>query len=186
MSQYQFKTTNIKGKQYVEVNERVKAFRVLSEYAGYSLQTELLHLDADSCVVRATICNADGQVIAQGMAQEDKSSSMINKTSYVENCETSAVGRALGFLGIGIETSIATADEVGMAIAKQDAPAKTYAAPAQASSEEPNVFQQAVAYMKGAKDKAASELAYKQVITKYGDQFSDKQKEALAKFIKKK
>jgi len=188
MTQYQFKTTNIKGKQYVEVNERVKAFRILSEYAGYSLQTELLHLDADSCVVRATICNADGQVIAQGMAQEDKSSSMINKTSYVENCETSAVGRALGFLGIGIETSIATADEVGMAIAKQEAPApaKTYAAPAQASSEEPNVFQQAVAYMKGAKDKAASELAYKQVITKYGEQFSDKQKEALAKFIKKK
>ena len=186
MSQYQFKTTNIKGKKYVEVNERVKAFRVLSEYAGFSLQTELLHLDSDSCVVRATITNADGQVIAQGMAQEDKSSSMINKTSYVENCETSAVGRALGFLGIGIETSIATADEVGMAIAKQDAPAKTYAAPAQSSSEELNVFQQAVAYMKGAKDKPSSEPAYKQVITKYGDQFSDKQKEALSKFIKKK
>lgn len=187
MSQYQFKTTNIKGKQYVEVNERVKAFRVLSEYAGYSLQTELLHLDPDSCVVRATITNADGQVIAQGMAQEDKSSSMINKTSYVENCETSAVGRALGFLGIGIETSIATADEVDMAIKKQGAPAPAPAPQAQSySTDETNVFQQAVAYMKGAKDKPSSELAYKQVITKYGDQFSDKQKEALAKFIKKK
>ena len=39
-------------------------------------------------------------------------SSNINKTSYVENCETSAVGRALAMLGIGIDTSIASANEV--------------------------------------------------------------------------
>jgi hypothetical protein len=120
---YQFKTTNIKGKQYVEVNQRVIAFRTLSEYKNFSLETQVLHLDPESCVIQATISNADGNVVAQGMAQEDKSSSRINQTSYVENCETSAVGRALGFLGIGIETSIATADEVGMAIAKEGEPA---------------------------------------------------------------
>ena len=57
--------------------------------------------------------------MATGIAQEDKSSSYINKTSYVENCETSAWGRALGNLGIGIETSIASSNEVSMAIAKQ-------------------------------------------------------------------
>jgi hypothetical protein len=124
MSTYKFKTTNIKGKDYVEVNQRVIALRALPEFKGHSIETELLHLDTDSCVVRATIKNAQGQVVSQGMAQEDKSSSRINQTSYVENCETSAVGRALGFLGIGIETSIATADEVGMAISKQDAPAE--------------------------------------------------------------
>lgn len=185
MSQYQFKTTNIKGKQYVEVNERVKALRVLSEYAGFSLQTELLHLDSDSCVIRATISNSDGKIIAQGMAQEDKSSSMINKTSYVENCETSAIGRALGFLGIGIDSSIATADEINMAIAKQSAPVKAGKASVSSPVEDPNVFEQAISYMKGAKDKASSELAYKQVITKYGSGFSAKQKEALAKFVKK-
>ena len=120
LNTYQFKTTNIKGKQYVEVNQRVIAFRTLSEFKGYGLTTEVLHLDADSCVIQATISDADRRVVAQGMAQEDKSSSRINQTSYVENCETSAVGRALGFLGIGIETSIATADEVDMAIKKQD------------------------------------------------------------------
>ena len=37
-----------------------------------------------------------GEVIAQGHAHEVQGSSNINKTSYVENCETSAVGRALG------------------------------------------------------------------------------------------
>jgi hypothetical protein len=78
---YQFKTTNIKGKQYVEVNQRVIAFRTLSEFKGYGLTTDVLHLDADSCVVQATITNADGAVVAQGMAQEDKSSSRINQTS---------------------------------------------------------------------------------------------------------
>lgn len=117
---YKFKTTNIKGKEYVEVNQRVIAFRQLSEYTNFSLETEILSLDSESCVIRAIIKNAEGQTVATGMAQEDKSSSRINQTSYVENCETSAVGRALGFLGIGIETSIATADEVDMAIKKQD------------------------------------------------------------------
>lgn len=120
MSNYKFKTTNIKGKEYVEVNQRVIAFRQLSEYTNFSLETEILSLDSESCVIRAIIKNAEGQTVATGMAQEDKSSSRINQTSYVENCETSAVGRALGFLGIGIETSIATADEVDMAIKKQD------------------------------------------------------------------
>ena len=139
---YQFKTTNIKGKQYVEVNQRVIAFRTLSEYKNFSLETQVLHLDPDSCVIQATISNAEGNVVAQGMAQEDKSSSRINQTSYVENCETSAVGRALGFLGIGIETSIATADEVGMAIEKQ-----TTSAPA--SKESLNeIYKKAVVYIK--------------------------------------
>jgi hypothetical protein len=125
MSSYKFKTTNIKGKEYVEVNQRVKALRTIKEFAGYGIHTELLHLDPESCVVRASIINAEGVVVAQGMAQEDKASSRINQTSYVENCETSAVGRALGFLGIGIDTSIATADEVDMAIKKQDLPSES-------------------------------------------------------------
>ena len=120
MSKYQFKTTNIKGKQYVEVNERIKYFRLAEDYKGWSLSTEMINLDESSCVIRATICNADGMVIATGFAQEDKSSSFINKTSYVENCETSAWGRALANLGIGIDTSIASSNEVTMAIAKQD------------------------------------------------------------------
>lgn len=179
MSQYRFKTTNIKGKEYVEVNERIKAFRALPEYKNFGIQTEMLHLDTESCVVRATITNENGIVVAQGMAQEDKAASRINQTSYVENCETSAVGRALGFLGIGIETSIATADEVNMAIKKQDVQASISA---QAPSEV-DVFRQAVDYVKNQKDKASRETAYTAVMKKYGEGWSDKQKEALAKFL---
>jgi hypothetical protein len=59
------------------------------------------------------IRDADGRIRATGHAHEDRTSSMINKTSYVENCETSCpFGRALAALGIGIETSIASANEV--------------------------------------------------------------------------
>lgn len=120
MANYQFKTTNIRGKQYVEVNERIKYFRNEPKFEGWSLETELISLDENSCVVRAIIKNPEGFVVGTGFAQEDRSSSMVNKTSYVENAETSAWGRALANLGIGIETSIASAQEVEVAIGKQN------------------------------------------------------------------
>jgi len=125
MSNYKFKTTNIKGKEYVEVNERIKYFRFSEDYKGWSLSSEVVHLDAESCVIRAEIRDENWVLRATGFAQEDKSSSYINKTSYVENCETSAWGRALANLGIGIDTSIASSNEVSMAIAKQDIKPKT-------------------------------------------------------------
>ena len=172
---YQLKTMKIKGKDYVLVNERIIAFRKLPEYQGFSIETELLHLDEASCVVRATIRNAEASVLAQGMAQEDRTSSMINKTSYVENCETSAVGRALGFLGIGIETSIATADEVDMAIKKQSA------TPAQANQDD-SAFTKAIEYIKNT-EKPKRPQAFEAVLSKYGSTFSEKQVAALKKFV---
>ena len=116
---HKFKTTSIKGKQYVEVNQRLLYFRSESAYAGWSLDTELVDLQHDRCCMKAVIRDADGRIRAVGHASEDRTSSMINKTSYVENCETSAWGRALANLGIGIETSIASSNEVEMAIAQQ-------------------------------------------------------------------
>ena len=124
MSRYQFKTTNIKGKEYVEVNQRIKYFRESGEYKGWSLTSDVYHLDEASCVIKAAVLNEKGQVVANGFAQEDKSSSYINKTSYVENCETSAWGRALANLGIGIDISIASSNEVSMAISKQGSKSK--------------------------------------------------------------
>lgn len=61
----------------------------------------------------------DEKPVAQGTALEKESSSFINKTSYAENCETSAFGRALGNLGIGIDTSVASYEEVANAIENQ-------------------------------------------------------------------
>lgn len=110
------KTMNIKGKEYVEVNTRVKAFRML--LPSGSIKTELIKDEAGVCTFKAEIYDGN-LLLATGYAQEKESSSFINKTSYIENCETSAVGRALGFLGIGIDGGIASADEVTTAINNQ-------------------------------------------------------------------
>lgn len=99
------------------VNERLKEFR--ENFKGWSLTTEIITLSDDNCIMKATIIDDKGIIRATGFAQEDRASSMINKTSYIENCETSAWGRALGNLGIGIDDSIASAEEVNLAIAKQ-------------------------------------------------------------------
>lgn len=116
------KTVNIKGKNYVQVNERVKAFRSNAEWKGWSIVTIVHTLTDDVCVMQATIRNAEDQVIATGWAREvrNDASSMVNKTSYVENCETSAVGRALGFLGIGIDENICSAEELAFALQAQN------------------------------------------------------------------
>lgn len=114
----QLKTTPIKGKDYVEVNQRVNAFRQLMPNGR--IDTNILHLDGGICVIKATVYDDDGNFLASGIAEEKESSSYINKTSYVENCETSAVGRALGFLGIGIDGSICSAEELTNAINNQD------------------------------------------------------------------
>lgn len=114
----QLKTVNIKGKDYVEVNERLKYFR--QNFKDYSLESEVISLDKESITIKAIIKDENGRIIATGLAQEDKASSFINKTSYVENCETSAWGRALGNLGIGIDTSVASCEEVANAILNQN------------------------------------------------------------------
>ena len=112
-----FNTVNLKGKEYVMVNDRILAFKKL--YPSWAIVTELVKLSEGMCGIKATILNEDGEPMATGHAYEKEGSSFINKTSYLENCETSAVGRALGTLGIGIETSIASAEEVANAIKQQ-------------------------------------------------------------------
>jgi hypothetical protein len=107
-----FKTVNIKGKEYVPVNERIKHFRTDKNYDGYSLESEIIELTDAIITIKAIIKNSEGRVIATGLANESKNDGYINKTSYIENCETSAWGRALSNLGIGIDTSIASYDEV--------------------------------------------------------------------------
>ena len=114
------KTTDIKGKAYAEVNQRIKAFRML--YPMGSIQTEMISNENGICIFKATVYGLeidDRTILGTGHAYEKESSSFINKTSYIENCETSAVGRALAMCGIGIDTSIASAEEVGNAIANQ-------------------------------------------------------------------
>lgn len=118
---HQFKTTNIRGKQYVEVNQRLLYFRTCPDFIGFSLETEIVSLTDDAVTMKAIVKDPQGRTIATGFAQEDRSASPINKTSYVENCETSAWGRCMANLGLGLETSIASAEEVMNAIAQEQA-----------------------------------------------------------------
>jgi hypothetical protein len=114
----------MKGKivEYVPVNARIIYFRTHEEFKGWSLESEIIELTATSVTIRAIVKNAEGRIIATGLAQEEKGNGYINQTSFVENCDTSSWGRALSNLGIGIETSIASYDEVYTAQAKQAAP----------------------------------------------------------------
>ena len=111
------KTTAIRGKDYAEVNQRIKAFRMVYPM-GY-IMTELVSDGGGICLFRATVGVGD-TVLGTGTAFERQDASPINKTSYIENCETSAVGRALGMAGFGIDTSVASAEEVDSAIRQQE------------------------------------------------------------------
>lgn len=118
----QIKTKPIKGKEYAEVPERVQAFRKL--FPDGNIVTEIVQplTDLSQGVVtfKASVYDADGNHLGDGTAQEKEGSSFINKTSYIENAETSAIGRALGFVGIGSGSSIASAEEVENAMANQN------------------------------------------------------------------
>jgi hypothetical protein len=105
------KTVNIKGKEYVMVHERILAFH--EAYENGSIETEYFQ-DGATWVVKATVrpdANNEARKFI-GHAQEVEGDGFINKTSALENAETSAVGRALGMLGIGIIEGMASADEV--------------------------------------------------------------------------
>ena len=109
----------IHGKAYETVASRVARFREF--YPEYTIQTKIIKIDADECIVEAGILNEDSRLIANGHAQEFRANSQINRTSYVENCETSAIGRALAAFGIG-GTEFASANEVVNAIHQQKQP----------------------------------------------------------------
>jgi hypothetical protein len=113
------KTTDIKGKDYAEVNQRIKAFRMV--HPNGDIDTHLISDENGVCKFRADIYDANGKHLGSGTAYEKENSTFINKTSYIENCETSAVGRALGMCGFGIDTSVASAEEVQNAMANQEA-----------------------------------------------------------------
>lgn len=111
------KRIEVKGKAYACVAARVQAFRELFPLG--SIQTEILSLENGVVTMRTSIYDENGSLLAVGHAQEKETSSQVNKTSFIENCETSAVGRALGMLGIGSDEQMASAEEVANAINQQ-------------------------------------------------------------------
>ena len=167
------RTTNIKGKEYAEVNQRVKAFRTL--YPEGFITTEILCREGGLCIIKATVGHyADGKsvILATGTAYEKEGSSQINRTSYIENCETSAVGRALGMAGFGIDTSIASADEMNNALLQQNANAVQKPVQAAPHVQKPVQAEQAAPYDILQETAADSELRLKW-LEKYGEKALD-------------
>lgn len=114
---------DIKGNSYSQVAERIKAFRKL--YPEGFICTDLLSNENGVCIIKTTVGfvneNGERQVLGTGIAYEKEGSSFINKTSYIENCETSSCGRALGMCGLGIDSDVASAEETQNAQLQQDA-----------------------------------------------------------------
>ena len=111
----------IHGKKYETVALRVHKF--YERYPDWRLLTTIVYRDDTVVVMRAEIHSNNGDLMATGHAEEYRKASEINRTSALENAETSALGRALAALGLG-GTEFASADEVSRAISgeKQAAP----------------------------------------------------------------
>lgn len=106
----EIQTIQLKNKNYAPVNERIKAFRKV--YPTGSIMTNIESQDENSITMVTTVRDEDDNIIATGRASEKKTQSGINSIRLIENCETSAVGRALGIAGFGVDTSVASAEDM--------------------------------------------------------------------------
>lgn len=105
-------------RDYVEVNVRIMKF--YEKYPEGRITTELVKWENDVIVMKATAYRDNQDIPAStGYAYEKEGSSFINKTSVLENCETSAVGRCLAILGFEIKKSVASREEVANAQLQQ-------------------------------------------------------------------
>lgn len=123
MTDLKDKAVNIKGKQYILVKDRIAAFN--EEYPDGQIQTELVSHEDGLWIVKATVWPKwveERCFVDYSQAREDQS--MVNKTAALENASTSAIGRCLALLGIGVIDSVASADEMRKAGADKDPLAK--------------------------------------------------------------
>lgn len=111
-------TVDIKGKPYAEVNKRIIAFRKLMPNG--LILPNIISDDDGRVLMSCEIYDENNRLLAKAHSYENENVGFINKTSYIENCETSVIGRALGLCGFGIDNSVASAEEVDVAIQKQD------------------------------------------------------------------
>lgn len=103
-------TMKLRSKDYAPVNERIKAFRKV--YPTGKITTKIEERNEEGITMEAIVCDEKGEVIATGWASEKKSETGINSYKLIENAETSAIGRALGIAGFGVDSSIASAEDM--------------------------------------------------------------------------
>ena len=133
MGKLKDKAINIKGKEYILVKDRIIEFN--SQCPNGKIETKIVSMDNNRIVVRATVtpdvANPERRFADYSMVEIG--SSQINTQSPLENCSTSAVGRALAYMGIGVIDSVASADEMNR-IFNPPEPVKTVAKAPKAST----------------------------------------------------
>lgn len=112
-------TIDIHGKAYVQVKDRISYFN--ETFPNGSIKTSMLSQpDADMVIILAKVTpdtvTPERYFSGHSQAKWADKSSFVNATSAMENAETSAVGRALAMMGIGVIESVSSADEVKKAV----------------------------------------------------------------------
>ena len=109
-------TVNIKGKKYSTVNERHK--HLLASFPEARFNEEILFHDVDRVIVKVELYIGD-VIYSVGHAEEYRNASFINKTSALENCSSSALGRCLAAFGLS-GSEYASAEELVNALNNQN------------------------------------------------------------------
>ena len=164
---------NIRGKEYQTVALRVQKFREANP--RWQIYTEIIKCDEQVVIIKCDICDEAGVHVASGHAEEFRSASQINSTSALENCETSAIGRALAAAGFG-GTEFASANEVQNAIHQQNAPKKIQVNTYVTKIEESKNVEELKSNFKSAYEAAQSDAGFIAAITAA----KDKRKSELA------
>ena len=100
--------------KYIPVHSRITSF--YEKYPEGRIVTELVSLNEESgfVCIKASAFRAcdDAEPSSTGHAFEIRGQGYVNTTSFIENGETSAIGRALANLGFAIENGIASREEM--------------------------------------------------------------------------
>jgi hypothetical protein len=108
---------------YETVDERIHKFH--ATYSEGRILTELIAHSETQFIVKAMAYVGD-VLRATGLAEERVGSSHINKTSALENCETSAIGRCLANLGLSAKGSRPSDIEMSKADRQNDFDPQNY------------------------------------------------------------
>ena len=169
----------IHGREYKTVAERVTEIHKTNKGKALSIETDLVSWTEGIVVFKATVTTGSG--IFTGYAYEREGASQINKTSALENCETSSIGRAVAAAGYS-GTEYASANEVQNAV-KQQQNDEFKGSSTVAPKPLTKMYQDMITTLDGHKDHTALNKSQKEKITTLvGAKLSMRDKDTIEKY----